>query len=55
MSSSCSRTAIVDSVTSLPMYTYGETLAAGDRPDVEVVFDRNASAVTLENSELVDR
>ncbi len=37
------------------MYTYGETLAAGDRLDVEVFFDRNASDVTLENSELVDR
>ncbi|NUB93061.1 ArsR family transcriptional regulator [Haloterrigena sp. SYSU A121-1] len=47
--------AVVDSFTSLPMYTYGETLAAGDRPDVEVVFDRNASAVALENPELVDR
>lgn len=47
--------AVVDSVTSLPMYTYSEALSAGNEADVEVVFDRNATAVALENAELVDR
>lgn len=47
--------AVLGSVTSLPMYTHSEALSAGDPPDAEVVFDRDASTVALENPELVDQ
>ncbi|WP_049921452.1 helix-turn-helix transcriptional regulator [Halopiger djelfimassiliensis] len=47
--------AVVGAFTSLPMYTHAEALHAGDPPDAEVVFDTDATAVSLDDPDLVDR
>lgn len=47
--------AVVGSFATLPMYALSEDLSDGDAADGEVVFDRNATAVALENPDLVDR
>ncbi|WP_339102754.1 helix-turn-helix domain-containing protein [Haloterrigena salinisoli] len=47
--------AVVGSFATLPMYDLSEDLSDGNAADGEVVFDRNATAVALENPDLVDR
>ncbi|ELY68115.1 helix-turn-helix transcriptional regulator [Natrinema versiforme] len=47
--------AAVSSFASLPMYTHAESVRAGDAAEAEVVFDRDATAVNVEDPDLVDR
>ena len=47
--------AVVGSFATLPMYALSEDLSDGNAADSEVIFDRNATTVALENTDLVDR